>query len=221
MLIFDIETGGLPPEQIAAIVGDFDPESVKYGNLKDEVKKAEKLKEARAEWEESCVNQAALSAATGEVLAIGYYSPEKKKTTLDHGKSEADLLVAFWKQYQKMRSANRKLIGVNILNFDVPFMVRRSWICGVDVPATVRNGRYLDGLFLDLRELWLCGQRFTDCQSSLDHMARALGVGHKNGNGADFAKLYRGTAVEKQAALDYLTNDLNLTALVAQKMGLI
>ncbi len=53
---FDIETGPLPREVLDSLIdpfppfeppGPFDPAMVKYGNTKDEAKKAEKLEAAR------------------------------------------------------------------------------------------------------------------------------------------------------------------------------
>jgi hypothetical protein len=219
MLIFDCETGPLPREQLEAICPEFSPETVACGNLKDPDKIAAKCAEAKQRW----FDDAALSAATGRVLAIGYLSPEKDKLALDHGRDEADLLASFWKQFVKIRNEGRKLIGVNILSFDVPFLVRRSWILNVDIPSTVREGRYFDKSLVDLRDVWLCGQMQQSCESSLNHMSLALGVGSKPAgiNGGDFARLYFGSEVEKQQALDYLTNDLQLTAKVARRIGVI
>lgn len=253
MIAWDIETGPLPTHILAELCppfeppphpGEFNPSLVKLGNLKDEAKRAAKIKEshaahaaavesysadiARAKDEHFAkfCERAALDPTTGQVLAIGFLAMDNNRKividTIDDdpnceaGSEEFLLLNSFWSRYVKFRNAGRKMIGCNILNFDLPFLVRRSWILGVDIPSTFRNGRYFDPLFCDIRDAWLCGQRWSDCESSLNAIARALGCGEKNGSGADFASLY---TADREAAMVYLRNDLELTAACAARMG--
>jgi hypothetical protein len=51
---------------------------------------------------------------------------------------------------------------------------------------------------------------------SLDTLSKFLGVGEKNGKGAEFAGLW---ATDRQKAMKYLMNDLELTARVGKVMG--
>jgi hypothetical protein len=98
-VIFDIETGPLPMEQLRKVVspfeppkhpGEFDPRTVKYGQAKKDDVRAEILKKAEAKHAEAVASyeadaekaeseywakveaDAALSAITGQVLVIGY-----------------------------------------------------------------------------------------------------------------------------------------------------
>jgi hypothetical protein len=71
-------------------------------------------------------------------------------------------------------------------------------------------------LFCDTVEEWLCGRQRGECKCSLDHIAKALDCGEKNGNGDKFAALYES---DEDAALNYLRNDLKMTAGVAHKLG--
>lgn len=252
MLIFDIETGPLPEETLLQFAdefvppphpGEFDASAVKVGNLKDAAKIQQKIDDARAAhacavaehdancitaqlaWRQSLIEKAALSPITGCVLAIGFRATETGKAAIEDGKGdEAEVLNSFWRQYLKSRNTNRKMVGCNIASFDLPFLVRRSWILGVDVPASaIVQRRYFDQLFVDLRDVWLLGQRWTDCPSSLDLMARALGCGCKPADvgGGDFARLWNGTHEEKQQAVAYLLNDLDMTAQVAERLGVM
>lgn len=251
MLIFDIETGPQPLEQLRAMIpefpefvepGEFDPSTVKLGNLKDQAKINEKIEAARVaheqskatarqDWEaakakaeQDFVDRAALSAATGQVLAIGYYSAEKQVSAVQGVDAETDevtLLESFWKKFVRNSKTGTSIVGFNSNQFDLPFLVRRSWILGVDIPNGVRNGRYFSNLFIDVREVWLCGQRWNECESSLNHVAKALGVGAKTDGvcGADFARLWNGTEEEKAKAVEYLTTDVELTYQVACRLG--
>ena len=250
MLIWDIETGPLDDEFVAKFSpeftppphpGEFSPASVKTGNLKDAAKIAAKIEDARAAHADAvanyemtvasakaahladCLANAALSPLTGRVLAIGFQT-EKGVAIEDGGGDEEDLLNRFWAMVAKCRAnagSPRKMVGVNIFGFDLPFLIRRSWILQVDVPGSVITGRYFSPMFIDLCEVWLCGQRFGQVPASLDTMARALGVGEKppGVTGADFAKLWGGTADERGRAVEYLKNDLAMTSRVAERLG--
>lgn len=192
MNFFDIETGPLPDEELALV----EPEFVANRTLKDPVKITADLAEKRANWKE----RAALSPVTGRVLAIGLLH-KTAGLQIIHGKPEQEMLSEFWSS-----TAADKWAGFGIFHFDLPFLIRRSWFHRVPVPMDTRE-RYWNPRFVDIREQWLLGDR--EFGGSLDLISRFLRTGQKNGNGADFAKLY---AEQPDAALVYLRNDLMLTA---------
>jgi len=108
------------------------------------------------------------------------------------------------------------LIGFNIFGFDLPFLIRRSWKHRVAVPFGIRRGRYWGDQLLDLRDCWQLGDR--QARGSLDSIARHLGVGAKNGDGKGFAALWQS---DRKQAESYLRNDVELTALVADALGVV
>jgi len=75
MITCDIETGPLPEDVILSVLPPFDPEDVKLGNLKDPVKVAAKIDEARENHAAKFIEKAALSPLTGEVLVSAIYRP--------------------------------------------------------------------------------------------------------------------------------------------------
>jgi predicted PolB exonuclease-like 3'-5' exonuclease len=246
VLVFDCETGPLPEDQLRLLMpefdaskvkhpGEFDPSTVKYGNTKDEAKRTAILEEAkkkhadavagydaavaeaRQQHERDFIDKAALSATTGRLVAIGLYRPDNKQSSIIDCADEAKVLAAFWQKYRQCRESGCHLVGFNIFGFDLPFLMQRSWIHQIDVPATlINNNRYFDQIFVDLMQTWACGRY--GCYSSLDMVARALGIGGKNGDGAEFAKLWE---TDRNAAVAYLTNDLTMTAGIAARMGFI
>jgi hypothetical protein len=114
------------------------------------------------------------------------------------------------------------MIGHNIKNFDLPFLVRRSWVNRVDFPASVYEDRYFDRLFVDTAERWLCGQR-GNVEYNLNHIAQSLGLVGKPSNcdGAGFHKHLRSASPEEQvSAIGYLLGDLRMVSEVAQLIGL-
>lgn len=235
-MIFDIETGPLPLDYLLQIHGDyehvpFDPESVKHGNTKDEEKRAAKTEECRIKHlkeqteradkhREDLVGEGALSPLSGQVLAIGMVSHDDQNASgLIIGETEQTeeaILARFWKGYEQLTKANFYLVGFNIHGFDLPFLVQRSFIKGVDVPrGLLVRGKWWNESFIDLKEVWGCGNKYS--KGDLDTLCRMMGIGRKSGDGADFYKLWE---LSRPAAIAYLRQDLILTRDLADRLGL-
>lgn len=248
-VIFDIETGPLPDAELWKVVapfdpaslqpfGEFDPSAVKLGNIKDPGKQAEKIEACRAQhaidaaahnaknataeadYIASVKDRAALSALTGRVLAIGYYSTQNQDFDIDTvsanmpNDNEAKLIGYFWTLFEAS-DEHTKFIGHNIAGFDLPFLIQRSWLLGVEVPRGVIKGRFFADKFVDTMAVWACGRQGSNGMEKLDTLAKAFGVGAKNGSGAMFAELLE---KDRTAALEYLKNDIALTYEVAKRL---
>ena len=211
MISLDIETAPQSQDEWKAKVPEFDQDSGKSGNLKDPEKSKAKIDAARASYESTFIDRAALSATTGRVLAIGYYDSSDQNGFItcpshitDRDESEAAVIAAFWQNCESSRRDKTKMIGLNIFDFDLPFLIRRSWILGVDVPDwVVVQGRYFDPLFVDLRKVWLLGQQPANCKSSFDELGRAFGSGGKDVEGctgADFHKTWWAGGEDREKA---------------------
>jgi uncharacterized protein YprB with RNaseH-like and TPR domain len=214
-IVFDIETGPLPESELAAAMPPFDSAEVKTGNLKDPVKIAEKIAEAEANHRRDFIERAALDPLTGRVVAIGMLDLETDKFFIIGHDDEARTLRDFWELTRGEMGRLNPMIGFNIFGFDLPFLFRRSWKHRVAVPFGLRRGRYWGDQLLDLRDAWQLGDR--QARGSLDSIARHLGVGAKNGDGKAFAELWRSDRKQAEA---YLRNDIELTALVADALGI-
>jgi hypothetical protein len=248
-VVFDIETGPLPAEQLRNIVapfsrpphpGEFDPRTVKYGQAKKEDVRAEILKRAETKHAEAVQNyetdverleseywskiesEAALSAITGQVLVIGYRGERVLIDGVGGAIGEELILTRFWGQYKKLRADGRRMIGFNISGFDIPFLIQRSWILGIPVPDTLFSGpqRYLDQMFVDLLKVWKGGSY--QGGAKLDEIAKACGIGGKPDgiSGADFHRLYSDPDTQP-IAIEYSKNDLDMTWQIAERMGLV
>jgi hypothetical protein len=215
-LVFDIETAPKDSAQILADAEPFDPNTVKHANYIDEGKIAAKIDKARAEHERRLIDQAALNATTGYVLAIGTYDVRENHYEIIHGQEESALLSNWWTHlYGFHEACAAQFVGFNILGFDLPFLLRRSWALGISVQSWIFDGRYFHRRFADVMQHWQLGNRQE--YISLDKLARFLGLPGKSHEGKDFANLY---ANNQQQAIKYLKNDLKLTADIALKMGL-
>lgn len=204
---FDIETGPLPDAELFATIPPFDPSEVKTGNIKDPEKIAAKIKECEVNYWNDIRDQAALSPVTGKVLAVGVET-QKQSSLLAY--AEPETLTLFWSLF---KDSDNHFIGFNIFNFDLPFLIKRSWKLGVTVPNGVRKGRYWSDRFIDLRDLWQLGDR--QAKGSLDVICRHFGIEGKNGSGKDFARMFE---LNREKALEYLANDLRMTRNVHQIM---
>ena len=211
-IIFDVETAPLPEVELAALVPPFDPAEVRTGNLKDPDKIAAKLAEAEANHRRDFFDRAALDPLTGRVLVIGLLDQGGIRI-LDE-EDEAELLRQFWNVCRGDMGRVNQMVGFNTHLFDLPFLIRRSWKNRVSVPFGIRRGRYWADEMVDLRDAWQLGDR--QARGSLDTIARHLGVGAKNGEGKEFANLWQS---DRAKAGEYLRNDLELTAKIADVLG--
>lgn len=202
---FDIETSAMPLDQIQ----QFKPEFKAPANFKDEAKIAANIAEQEQAWGQSL----ALSALTSRVLCIGLADG---LATFDvaHAPDERDVIERFWNWLSLKLGRSERVVGFNIFGFDLPYLIRRSWILNLEIPSIVRRGRYWHDDLVDLMEVWKCGNYQGD-RISLDMLAKALGIGAKNGSGKDFAALW---ASDQKAAIEYLRNDLDLVRKCADRM---
>ena len=217
-IIFDIETGSLPDEEIDRIAPTFDESSVKTGQFGIE-KAIEKINSAKASHFNKIREKAALNAEYGKVLAIGikfHKDTIPGERTLALVGQEEGLLEKFWLYAQESYLHGGEIwIGHNSNTFDLPFLLRRSMILGVKVPKQLTpSPRYWPGDFwIDLMDLWKAGDYRATI--SLDRFCKASGLEGKNGSGKYFSQLLE---EDKEAAIKYLENDLEITAQLAEKV---
>jgi 3'-5' exonuclease len=213
-IFFDIETGALAESEIAAVMPPFDPAEVKTGNLKDPDKIAAKLAEAEANHRRDFIERAALDPLTGRVVAIGLmYLASGRFEVIGHD-DEAQTLRDFWAACRGEMGRVHQMVGFNTHQFDLPFLVRRSWKHRIEMPYGIRRGRWWSDEMVDLRDEWQLGDR--QSRGSLDSIAKHLGLGGKTGDGKAFAELWR---TDRKQATAYLHNDVELTARVAGVLG--
>jgi 3'-5' exonuclease len=212
MLCFDIETGALDEETLLEqFVPKTREEFVGAQRWKPETidaKYSEYLVKAQSDF----IQKAALDPTTGQVLAIGLKS-DKGMSILD-SVNEEKLLLDFWGKVRKWEAEGRSLVGHNCIGFDMPFLMRRSWILGIDFPVKLT-------IVKDTMKVWSCGAY--NEWISLDRLGKALGLGGKmeGMDGGDFARLWNGTPEEHEQAKAYLIHDLDLTWKVANRLGVM
>jgi hypothetical protein len=271
-VIFDIETGSIPDEELESLFAwdektipnydmigsEFDETTVKVSNLKDQAKIEAKINEARDKFYElrgiaeralsvgrdiafeAFKAKAALSPFTGQVLAVGFYEddvhipydcPNNKKIKMPYitsqkqgsNNNEYDVLFDTFAKIESVLESGDRLIGHNIINFDLPFLCKRALKHNIVLPQILLNEmrQYQSKVIIDTMREWSFGSR-TEKFVSLDDLAAFFGTRRKNGDGADFAKLFwSDDPSEVKTAIEYLENDVIMTLEIARKMGIL
>ena len=142
VLFFDIETAANPDALV------FLPEPTAPANYKDADKIAQYVTEKKAEQ----VQQAPLDADLGKVIAIsmqrGLENAAEVYLTGDlETPDEKALLHCFWSSFAQM---DGRVCGYNILGFDLPYLLRRSFALDIDIPLLPRLAKYQTEPIIDL-----------------------------------------------------------------------
>lgn len=134
ILFFDIETS-VHPDAIALL-----PEPSAPANYKDADKIAQYVTDKKAEQ----LAQAPLDADLGKVIAISLQSgvdgPMDVHLSGDpETADECNLIRWFWEAYLK---ADGRSCGYNIIGFDLPYLLRRSFDLGIQVPVQPQLAKF-------------------------------------------------------------------------------
>lgn len=213
---FDLETAALPLEILRPRMPEFTAPS----QWKDPVKIAQAIEEKQNKWLDEC----ALSPLTGQILAAVWVDMEGKARVIDADSTSEGAVIEFI--FDRFRNAGQgahyKVAGFNIAEFDIPWLIKRAWACGVEIPTGIfklsRKWFDLPPWMIDIRHLWGMGESYA--KGDLGRIAEFLGVGEKRGTGDNFAKLWRDPMMHAEA-LAYILNDGNLLpAILEYLLGL-
>ena len=223
-LTFDIETIALPAELREA--SRPTAETVKYGNTKDPGKRAAMVDAAVAAWERG--DKAALDPTQGQVCCIGWQASDVAACHmhLDPARGfhpDSEILCNFWDivaAVYHMDRGNFRLVGHNIAGFDLPYLVRRSWILGVTVPVFIlseMNG-YRSAMIVDTMRLWGFGDRNEFI--TLDKLATLLGIPTQEGgvDGAGVGEAWASGEAGQQQVVAHCLSDVRITGAIYERL---
>ena len=185
----------------------FKPEFEASGSLKDPIKIAADIANKEQKWKDGF----ALSALTGRILVSGFRDIATGETTYIEGDEKTII------EKTLTTLGNNTIFGHYVYTYDVPMLLRRAWALDISFVQWLGFDRrdWEGNNIYDTAHRWSFNLGGDEKYISLDFLAKHLGVGEKNGKGADFSELY---ARDRDAALTYFGNDLFLTAGCAKKL---
>lgn len=170
----------------------------------------------KAAWAEARVKECSLNPRLGRVCAIGYAEDggvEARVAPSEAG--EGLVLENFWSRV----AANRTIIGWNSHGFDLPFLITRSMLLGIQPPQGITNylRRYSYQPHFDVKMALLNWPSGYAKGNGLDEWAKAFGLEGKSGHGSEvYGMAERG---EWDKIGEYAADDARLTWELAKRVG--
>lgn len=212
VLSFDIET--IP--QANLVTPEFDPASVKVGNIKDPALIAAKIDSARASAAQSYIDEAALYGETCQV-ACGSFCDGKLFNTFSAA-AEGDTVAAIMSHITEAFYGQVPIVGYFIKSFDLPILMFRASVLNIALPkglTTMVHGRlYWSDLVWDIADHPALAQVRS---KKLAGLLASFGLPPKLADGAQFPELWK---KDKPAALEYNRNDALVEWLLAKRLGM-
>ncbi|MBI4022941.1 ribonuclease H-like domain-containing protein [Candidatus Berkelbacteria bacterium] len=124
---------------------------------------------------------------------------------------EPAMLTQFWQMVAKASL----FIGHNILEFDLPFIYKRSIIHGIKPSHQLSFARYRSSPIFDTMREW---DNWSTPSTSLDQLAKILGLASSK-QGMDGSLVYAAYLKgQHQAVYDYCARDVELTRQIYQRL---
>ncbi len=172
--------------------------------------------------------KASLNGDFGRILCIGFVD-ENPQGRVERGVvgwddlrgsfhcDERLILTEFWRRMKTFRPNVDSIVGHNVYDFDLKFILKRSIIHGVRPTVDLSFARYRNQPIFDTMyewERWSYGSK-----ASLDTLARALGFESSKQNGVNGSQIYSlFKAGEHRAIHDYCLKDVELTRAIYKRM---
>ena len=199
--VIDIETVASP--QVENLLDPVKAPSNWKDVFKIQVYQQEKLAERIA--------TASLEPDLCEIVALGFMRGDERQITTRADADELILLDHFWERVNECR-----LLGFNIFGFDLPVLIRRSQLLGLDYP-NLNIDRYRTP-HIDLAERLSFNGKLQ--YRSLNFYCRRFGIPNDDTTaGSDIAGLV--AAGEWDVVKNHCESDIRKTALLAQRLGLL
>ena len=137
-----------------------------------------------------------------KIIAIGLRY--KNKNNIFMSKNEKDILINFWNELKeiKKKTYNIKIVGFNIINFDMPFITTRSFINNTPIiPFTLKN-------IVDLKNK-ISAYRYGPTRGKLKEFAKLMDIEILDTDGSNIADLCINDKFD--TIKTYLEKDLEIT----------
>jgi predicted PolB exonuclease-like 3'-5' exonuclease len=151
-----------------------------------------------------------LNPIDSHILAIGIKKGGVESQILYSGEDERSILQGFWSTLAMSKGTPFRMVGFNIKEFDLPFLVTRSFLKGVKIHPFILKD------VVDVREQ-LSAFKYGPTRGKLKEYAELLGMPTlEEMDGSMVAEKYWGG--EHQLIQEYLKKDLELTEFLHKRM---
>ena len=187
--------------------------------------------DAKLFWEtEEEYKKTASDANLGRILCIGYSEQNERGEIVEHGcfgyradskdfePDESIILAEFWQFLRGFDTYSDLVIGHNILDFDLPFIVQRSIIKNVRPTVNFYFGKYRKAPIFDTMREWDCWK--WGGATSLKKLAFALGLENPKTEDIDGSKIYDAFLAERfEEIYKYCMRDVKTTRNIWRRMN--
>jgi len=177
---------------------------------------------------ETEVSKTALNGDFGRILCIGYID-EKANGQVNSGvigwdnqrnefnKTECEILTEFWQMMSGFRPSSDRIVGHNIFDFDLRFILKRSRLYQVKPSIDFSFARYRNQPIYDTMYEWECWNFGT--KISLDRLAQVFSLPSSKSDEIDGSRVneffQKGNHREIR---DYCLKDVKLTREIFRRM---
>lgn len=156
-----------------------------------------------------------LNPIDSRIVAIGLKYSDSKDTIILQDDDEKKLLEEMWLTISKLRGngTNLRIVGFNILSFDMSFIITRSFINKVNVLPISGNE------IIDLRD-FISFFRYGKTRGGLKDFGRAMGIELDENEAKDISRLcFQEDKADGKRQIDkYLRKDIELTESMHKQM---
>lgn len=142
-----------------------------------------------------------LNPIDSKIVAIGVRVKGEDKLFLG---DEKEILTSFWDEWKRLRQEHPDtfLVGFNVTNFDIPFIVSRSFIHNIEiVPFSLKS-------VLDVKDK-INAYRYGKTRGKLEEYGKLLGIEVLGMDGSQIPELCKNN--DWETIKKYLSKDLEIT----------
>lgn len=213
---FDIET--IPSTTLPeGVTPEFDPDTVKVGNIKDPVKAKGKIGQAKLDFDEALNKKMSLDPDLCEVVC---FVGNKEGINYSQWTAKAELVKYAWDFIKDAYLDHIPLVSFNGTGFDLPVLWHQAMKLNIPVSPQVYydlTKRYDNKYHYDIMELlstWDFAKKKT---KPLAFYLKLFGIGEKTGDGSEIYGWHK--AGEYDKIREHCEQDVKLTAKLFEKLA--
>jgi len=197
----------------AGTIPQFDPDSVKVGNIKDPEKVKAKVAKERAVFNNSLIKKMSLHPDLCEVCCFAgmRYDTETGTSVTTVLSGEPQTIEQAWSFIADAYHDFVPIVSYNGIGFDLPVLLHRAMDLNVPVSGRIYQDitkRYSITHHYDLMQILAGWDR--QKWESLDFYLQRFGIGEKTGDGGDVYKMWKDGKINEIE--EYCKSDVELTA---------